>query len=521
MTIDPSIPLSYRPPPIDAFGAFEQGQQVRARHMANEQTALQGDMLRTVYADQMIARAARQGAQSAEAWDAAFGELAQTLPQAERFIGKWSPFAADELAGSIAAAPVEGAKAQRAAGAGSIGGIGDAIASIGGGAGKGKGDSNIAQPTGPQVDLSTLTPQQRADEFRKLRRGMDALRKVRTVQDFDAAVESLAPEMPGIMKLKGVFNDLNFAEGVQLMHTRLAGLYQQLAPLVMAEAAGAPVREAQPGYAVEHTEAGPVLTTSPVGDGKPSFEFGQVTGAPRKEFLPAPSGGGGGGAGVEPSLSPATLRSMARQYWAGDRTVFQNLGRGAQGAANIVALREMVTTIGDEMGKTPEELARVVAQFEGVKSGFRSIGNRSARVLMGATEAGLMADIVLETSEAVDRTEYPDLNAIAQAVRKGTGDAAIARFNAALNSFVNVYSNAITTSASGATVSDKEHAREMLNTAFTKGQIEGTIDIMLREIEAAKASPKHVKERFGQDFMGTGGAGGHGNEDSKVPDWAR
>ena len=281
----------------DAMSSFQDALTFRQGAEANE---LQLGMQKTLMKDQMVARAARMGAQSAEAWDQAFSELAQQYPEAQRYIGQWSPFAARELMSNIQAAPARAAAAQP----GGIGGPGPVTSGIEAAAGptfsggSGGSNKNVQQPSGPQVDLSTLTPEERASEFRKLRLGMDALRKVRSVEDFDGAIDQLATEIPGVVQLKGMFNELNFAEGIQLLYTNLKGLHDQLAPLVMSQAAGAPVREAQPGYNVQYTEAGPVVATTPVGGGRPSFNLESVTGTQNPAFAPR---GGAGGGGKAPS----------------------------------------------------------------------------------------------------------------------------------------------------------------------------------------------------------------------------
>ena len=126
-------------------------------------------------------------------------------------------------------------------------------------------------------------------------------------------------------------------------------------------------------------------------------------------------------------------------------------------------------------------------------------------------------------TELVDRLEA-SLNSLLIAVRKGTGDPNVIKLNTAINSFINIYARAIAPTGQGATVSDKDHAREMLEQAYADGQVEGAIDIMLREIQLAKETPGEVKKTFG-DQMGYGGGGtkepAPQETNDKTPDWAR
>lgn len=516
MPIDANIPLSFRAPPMDVFGAYEQGQRISANELAYAGNQRVDDMQQVAYRDQLMARAARMGAASPQDWDRAFGELAQKFPGAERYIGQWSPDAAERLMGGIG-----GAGPQQP---------GQGIGSAGAAPGARQGQNQPAQsggPTGPQIDLNSVSPEERRTRYANLSAGIRALNNVRSASDFEKFFDEMREVIPNVEQIRdslrstSQLNDLSWASSAQRLQNNWKAVVAQLEPIIMAEAGGMPIREAQPGYDVKMSEAGPLLQTTPLGGGPPSMDFMDIGGTGRKEFMPAPRGGGGAG-GADVTLNEPTLRRMADQYLAGDKSVFQNLGRGRQGAANVVALREMVGTVAEERGMSGRDIARVIGEFEGFKAGQRTIGTRAGAVLMAATEAGQMAQIVLETSDAVDRTQFPDLNAIAAAVRKGTGNPEIVAFNAAVNSFINVYARAIAPTGQGPTVSDKEHARELLESSFSDGQVEAAINVLLREIDLAKKTPGQVKKGFGQQ-MGYGGgvAEPEPEADKNTPEWAR
>ena len=106
----------------------------------------------------------------------------------------------------------------------------------------------------------------------------------------------------------------------------------------------------------------------------------------------APPRAGGAGRGARSPLDDETLTSMAERYLAGDRSVFQNLGRGAQGAANVVALRQRVTQVADEAGMSPDQIALVQNEFKAwVRRGV-ALGTRSANFGLAEKEAYAMAD---------------------------------------------------------------------------------------------------------------------------------
>jgi hypothetical protein len=201
------------------------------------------------------------------------------------------------------------------------------------------------------------------------------------------------------------------------------------------------------------------------------------------------------GGGTEGLLPPQVLTQMAGQYLAGDRTVMQNLGRGAQGSKNIIALRTEIERQAREGGIKPAQVAAIIGEFEGFKAGQRTLGNRTASFGMAVSEATQMAGLVEETSSQVNRSQYIPVNRALQAFSKNTGDPKIVQFGAALNSFINAYARAI--SPTGVpTVSDKDHAREMLETAQSDEQVKGVMKILRREMELAGRAPGIVKDEM-------------------------
>lgn len=195
------------------------------------------------------------------------------------------------------------------------------------------------------------------------------------------------------------------------------------------------------------------------------------------------------------ALSDDDLKFMADQYLAGDRTVLQNLGRGAQGSKNLVSLRNAVRKEAQARGMSGADVAASVAEFEGVKAGERSLGTRTAQAGMAVNEADQFADIAAQASRDVPRTQFVPVNRALNAYETNTGDPKIVAFGAATNSLINAYARAVSPSGTP-TVSDKEHAREMLNTAQTPEQYQAVITMMKREMAAAQRSPGQVRSEF-------------------------
>lgn len=217
-------------------------------------------------------------------------------------------------------------------------------------------------------------------------------------------------------------------------------------------------------------------------------------GAVPRVFAPPRAGGAGGPTG-EPTINDETLTAMAEQYLAGDKSVFQNLGRGAQGAANVVALRQRVTEVAKEAGMTPDQIALAQAEFMGQGAAQRSLGTRSANFGLAEKEAYAMADLVVDASSKVPRTQFMPINKAIIAFENNSGDPQARQFGAALNSFINAYARAVSPVGTP-TVSDKDHARAMLSTADSHEALTAIMDQLKREMDAAGAAPGAVQKQI-------------------------
>lgn len=191
---------------------------------------------------------------------------------------------------------------------------------------------------------------------------------------------------------------------------------------------------------------------------------------------------------------------MADQALAGDRSVFTGLGRSPK---DMAGLRSAITRKAKEQGVSGKDLASITAEFKGLEAGERTLGQKTAQVGLAANEARSFATNALAASEKVNRTRFPDLNKVILAGEQKSGDPDVVAFGSYNNSLVNAYARAV--SPTGApTVSDKDHAREILTTAYSKGQYKAAVDVILKEIDAAKASPGQTKQEL-RDLSQAGG----------------
>lgn len=195
-------------------------------------------------------------------------------------------------------------------------------------------------------------------------------------------------------------------------------------------------------------------------------------------------------------LDEDTISDMAGQYLAGDKSVMQNLGRGAQGAENIVKLRGEITKQAREAGLKPDQIATKMADFAGRTAAMRSLGTRGANVEYAANTANRAIDLAEQASDKVPRTQFVPFNQLKQLVETKTSSPEQAAFYAATNTLVNEYARVASGGSNQATEGMRHHAREMLNTAQGPGAYKAVLNMMRREIASAKAAYTETRKEF-------------------------
>lgn len=190
--------------------------------------------------------------------------------------------------------------------------------------------------------------------------------------------------------------------------------------------------------------------------------------------------------------------------------------RFAQSGAGKAMYSDIVSTVPTLAGGDSKALRAGAVELAGQKAQARSLGTRSAAIEQAASEAREMSQIVLDTSAAFDRTNFQPINKALAAYQTRSGGTEVRQFGAAVNSYINAYARAVNPSGV-ATVSDKEHAREMLSTADSPDQVKAIISVLDREMTAAQNSPRNVKDSLRREITGAPApAGGHGAQTPKA-----
>ena len=195
-----------------------------------------------------------------------------------------------------------------------------------------------------------------------------------------------------------------------------------------------------------------------------------------------------------------TIDMLADQALTGDKSVFS--GRGMTGA-NLGAIRQRMNQKMRDRGMTGADIAAANAQFMGFGAAQRTAGVKGANVQLAGAEFQGLLPLAQQASMAVSRSKILPFGKVQIMFNEQTNDPALREFAAVNNGIINTYARAI--SPTGVpTVSDKDHARKILSTAFDQKSYQATLNMLNREIDAAMKSPIHVRESLRQEITGRG-----------------
>lgn len=224
--------------------------------------------------------------------------------------------------------------------------------------------------------------------------------------------------------------------------------------------------------------------------------------------------GAASGGGNDASLDADTLDMMADQALRGDTSVFKNLGRGAQGSANLVELRSRITQKAKALNISGADLAAITADYGGLVNGLRVSSNISARVENAISEARELAPLAVTAGREVARSGLLPFGKAQVMFDTQTNDPALKKFAAANVGFVQAYAGAMARGQKP-TVHDKEHAEKLISEATSQKAYEAVMGQLMLEMDAASRAPQKVREHLRNEIGGRGGD--HGGGDQGTP----
>lgn len=199
---------------------------------------------------------------------------------------------------------------------------------------------------------------------------------------------------------------------------------------------------------------------------------------------------------AKPLNNPATNVTLSPQsidYYAdaiSKGATASSLGLGYGQSANKMAILNRVAE------KYPDvNLADAQIDMVGNKAGARTVGTAGGKVELSGQSLKSMIPLAKEAAAQIDSTEYPSINAIQNAVSKGTGDKKIVALNTYLNAVMADHA-ALLVRNGVATDSARQTAHDMANTAMTNGQLNTYFDAVTKEIDAQNEAIKNARGAY-------------------------
>lgn len=202
---------------------------------------------------------------------------------------------------------------------------------------------------------------------------------------------------------------------------------------------------------------------------------------------------------TQPSLAPDEIKKFGEQLAMGDTSVLTNIGRGAQSAANVLAVRKAAYDVMESRGQKPADLAMLNARYQGLKAAERASATQEMKMGAAAWEASNQADLALKLSDKLPRSRIVPFNAMVQKYEEKTSDPDMNSFASANNTFVNSYVRAISPTGISTDLVRK-HAYDMLNTALSNEAYRRVVDVLKQEMRLAVVSPGQMLKQMEAEY---------------------
>lgn len=200
-------------------------------------------------------------------------------------------------------------------------------------------------------------------------------------------------------------------------------------------------------------------------------------------------------------MEPAALEILARREIGGDFSGRKNLGRGAQGAADLKSITNKTADIlTGEMGMTPTQASAHLlkkqqeynAQGQGLNSEARTTGVREANLnlILKAADAAIPA--ALEASDKVDRTGWVPLNKIIQGGEVIASNPDLKKFGMANLQLAEHWARAMNPTGV-MRESDRDKALEFLSTKDSKSTYKEAVGQLRTQIERERDAVRSTR----------------------------
>ena len=209
-------------------------------------------------------------------------------------------------------------------------------------------------------------------------------------------------------------------------------------------------------------------------------------------------------ASSENGLSADAIELFADRLLGGEQPskVLANLGRGAQGAADLRAVQNRLAEKAKAGGIDATKILQNTQNVTADNRTFTELGAREGKIAPAVQEAQNFAHIALDASEKVPRDKFVPWNKLKLYSESQLSDPNLASFKAANTSLINAYARAV--GGGTVTVHGQEEGEKMLSTATDPTSYRAVVNQILKETQGALDSPQQVREHMhsrGQDSV--------------------
>ncbi len=215
---------------------------------------------------------------------------------------------------------------------------------------------------------------------------------------------------------------------------------------------------------------------------------------------------GGGYAGptnTSGQMDAPAIQQLVDRRIKGDAKVTAELGGSMGsgiGAINRKNFQEALTKTLGAQGLTAADLVQRDAKFPAYEDATKTNAQTAARMQLAQSEAFGMLPLLTKAAASTNPSNYPIWNKGKLEVLAQTGDPRSAELASYANALINTYARGISTRPQGATDSDKEHLREVVNPYWSRGQWEAGARAIMNELGVAHSAIGKNQNRIDVQF---------------------
>jgi hypothetical protein len=164
---------------------------------------------------------------------------------------------------------------------------------------------------------------------------------------------------------------------------------------------------------------------------------------------------------------------------------------GAQGMALQTFMDEFTKENGHPPGS--EDIRQWQAANREATAEAGTVGNRAGAMEIAVNKAEAIVPLLKEKSREINRTEYPDINKIILAYEERTGDPKVVQYGEMINALRYTYASALSPTGQPR-VADLQHFDEVMNKAWSIGQIDAALDQIVRTMNVERGAVKKTRD---------------------------